>query len=61
MKNIEKLKVGNIILAFDANLLTWTKCKIVRIKKFLITLEDLKGFVFYETPEALKNPDYYRC
>ena len=62
--DIEKLKVGDQIFVFDVNLLTWTKCKIVRITKFLITLEDLegplKGLMFYETPETLKNPDHYR-
>ena len=62
--NVEKLKPGDRIFAFDFNLCIWMKCKIIQIEKYLITLEDiegsLKGIPWYETLEAFKNPDYYR-
>ncbi len=62
--DIKKLKPGDIILNFDSNLRIWIKCEIIRIGKYLVTLEDLgeslKGVVFYETIDRLKNPDYYK-
>ncbi len=64
MKIITTLKTGDLILAFDWSLQKWTKCRVNKIEKYLVTLEDiegrLKGFVFYETPEALKDPYKYR-
>ncbi|MBA7682252.1 hypothetical protein ES703_90601 [subsurface metagenome] len=62
--DIEKLKIGDQIFAFDFNLLTWSKCEVTLIEKYLITLEDvegtLKGIPWYETINRLKDPDYYR-
>ncbi|GAI36786.1 unnamed protein product [marine sediment metagenome] len=61
---IEKLKPGDQIFAFDWSLQKWIKCKVNQIEKYVITLENiegnLKGFVFYEMPETLTNPDYYK-
>ncbi|MBA7524378.1 hypothetical protein ES705_16516 [subsurface metagenome] len=62
--NIKKLKPGDIILAFDSNLKSWTKCKIIRIGTYRITLEYIKGSVkgipWYETISKIGNPEYYR-
>lgn len=62
--DVEKLKSGDFLLAFDFSLLECFKCKVNKIKKSIVTLEyldgGLKGFVFYETLENLKNPDYYK-
>lgn len=62
--NIEKLKTGDKIMWFDLYQLKWIKCKVNQIEKYLVTLEDiegiLKGFIFYETLEALKDLRYYR-
>jgi hypothetical protein len=62
--DIKKLKPGDTILTFDSNLRIWIKCKIIRIEKYMITLEDLegtlKGILWYVFPERLKNPDYYK-
>ncbi len=41
--NTEKLKPGDKILAFDANLRKWFKCKIIQVEKYLITLKDIEG------------------
>lgn len=62
--NIETLKTGDIITAFDANLRKWCKCKIIQVEKYLITLKDiegsLKGIPWYETIVKIKDPDHYR-
>jgi hypothetical protein len=62
--NIETLKPGDIITAFDASLQKWYKCKIIQVEKYVITLENIEGnlkdFLFYETIEGLRDPDYYR-
>lgn len=62
--NIESLKTGNEIMTYDANLRKWIKCKIIQVEKYLVTLEDIEGFLkgvkWYETIDRLKDPDYYR-
>jgi hypothetical protein len=69
MIDVEKLKTGDFLLAFDSGLcklnpMEWFKCKVNKIEKCTVTLEyldgSLKGFVFYEILGNLKNPDYYK-
>ncbi|MBA7537718.1 hypothetical protein ES705_29987 [subsurface metagenome] len=61
---IEKLKVGDIILAYDSEFFKWMKCRVNQVEKYLVTLEyiegNLKDFLFYENIKGLKNSDYYR-
>ncbi len=62
--DVEKLKSGDIILTFNPNLLIWVKCKIIRIEKYRIILEyikgSMKGIPWYENISKIRNPDYYR-
>ncbi len=62
--NIEKIKPGDTILAYNAELQKWYECKIIQVEKYLITLEDvegsLSGIPWYETVDRLKDFDYYR-
>jgi len=62
--NIKKLKPGDIILTFDLDLKSWIKCKIIRIGTYRIILEyiegSLKGILWDETINKLKNSDYHR-
>ncbi len=69
MIDVEKLKTGDLVLAFDSGLcklspMEWFKCKVNKIEKYTVMLEyldgGLKGFVFYEILGNLKNPDYYK-
>ncbi|MBA7524368.1 hypothetical protein ES705_16506 [subsurface metagenome] len=69
MIDVEKLKTGDFVLAFDSGLcelspMEWFKCKVNKIEKHTVTLEylegDLKGFVFYEILGNLKNPGCYK-
>lgn len=67
--NVENLKAGDLILVYDSGLcklspMEWIKCRVDQIDKYLVTLEymegNLKGIIFYEKIEVLRNPDYYR-
>lgn len=62
--NIKKLKPGDLILAYDAEELKWIRCKVNRIEKGSLFLEDVegsfKGWEYEETFEAFQDPDYYR-
>lgn len=62
--NIKKLKPGDLILAYDAEELKWIRCKVNRIEKVSLFLEDVegsfKGWEYEETFEAFKDPDYYK-